>query len=89
MPVNSHNLLVSSDLGIITPDKHDAKNIYVTQPTLPPLEEFVKYLQKIKFISGVKMNIDYVPQDGRFSFEATDKKGENRSCKLVGNAYSV
>lgn len=41
-------------------------------------EEFVKFLQKMKFISWVKMNIDYVPQDGRFSFEATDKKWEHR-----------
>jgi hypothetical protein len=30
-------------------------------------------MQKIKFISGVKMNIDYIPQDGRFSFEAVDR----------------
>jgi type II secretory ATPase GspE/PulE/Tfp pilus assembly ATPase PilB-like protein len=33
-------------------------------------DDFKKYLQKIKFIAGVKMNIDYIPQDGRFSFEA-------------------
>ncbi|MDO4713444.1 MAG: hypothetical protein Q4B28_02045 [bacterium] len=26
-------------------------------------QEFWKYMQKIKFISGVKMNIDYLPQD--------------------------
>lgn len=32
--------------------------------------DFEKYLQKIKFIAGTKMNISYVPQDGRFSFEA-------------------
>ena len=30
-------------------------------------------MQKIKFISGVKMNIEYLPQDGRFSFEASDR----------------
>ena len=35
-------------------------------------DDFKKYLQKIKFIAGVKMNIDYVPQDGRFSFQAVD-----------------
>ena len=35
-------------------------------------QDFWKYLQKLKFISGVKMNIDYIPQDGRFSFEATN-----------------
>ena len=26
-------------------------------------QEFWKYMQKIKFMSGVKMNIDYLPQD--------------------------
>ena len=35
-------------------------------------QDFWKYLQKLKFISWVKMNIDYIPQDGRFSFEATN-----------------
>jgi len=30
-------------------------------------------MQKIKFISRVKKNIDYIPQDGRFSFQASDK----------------
>lgn len=41
-------------------------------------EEFWKYMQKIKFMSGVKMNVDYLPQDGRFAFEASDSKGEKR-----------
>ena len=36
-------------------------------------------MQKIKFISGVKMNIDYIPQDGRFSFQASDKDGNLRT----------
>lgn len=36
-------------------------------------QEFWKYMQKIKFMSGVKMNIDYLPQDWRFSFEASDR----------------
>lgn len=36
------------------------------------IQDFWKYLQKLKFISGVKMNIDYLPQDGRFSFETTN-----------------
>ena len=35
-------------------------------------KDFWKYLQKLKFISWVKMNVDYIPQDGRFSFEATN-----------------
>ncbi|NOZ43704.1 MAG: hypothetical protein GXP45_00760 [bacterium] len=33
-------------------------------------KDFVKYLQKLKFIAGTKMNVDYIPQDGRFSFDA-------------------
>jgi type IV pilus assembly protein PilB len=33
--------------------------------------EFLKYMQKLKFISGVKMNIVALPQDGRFTFTAT------------------
>ena len=41
-------------------------------------KDFWKYLQKLKFISGVKMNINYVPQDGRFSFEATNPQGETK-----------
>ena len=40
--------------------------------------DFLKYLQKLKYIAGTKMNIDYVPQDGRFTFEATiDGKHED------------
>ena len=35
-------------------------------------------MQKLKFISGVKMNINYLPQDGRFGFEATNPSGETR-----------
>lgn len=31
--------------------------------------EFKKYLLKIKFMAGTKMNVDYMPQDGRFDFE--------------------
>jgi type IV pilus assembly protein PilB len=41
-------------------------------------QEFWKYMQKIKFISGVKMNIDYIPQDGRFSFEAVDRNWQSK-----------
>ena len=41
-------------------------------------QEFWKYMQKIKFISWVKMNIDYVPQDGRFSFEAVDRNWQSK-----------
>lgn len=31
--------------------------------------EYAAYVQKIKFLWGMKMNIDYLPQDGRLSFE--------------------
>jgi type II secretory ATPase GspE/PulE/Tfp pilus assembly ATPase PilB-like protein len=41
-------------------------------------KDFWKYLQKLKFISGVKMNIAYLPQDGRFSFEASTPQGERK-----------
>ena len=41
-------------------------------------DDFKKYMQKMKFISGTKMNIDYLPQDGRFSFESTDVTGNKR-----------
>ena len=41
-------------------------------------QDFWKYLQKLKFISWVKMNVDYIPQDGRFSFEAMNHKWEKR-----------
>jgi len=45
-------------------------------------QDFAKYLQKMKFIAGTKMNINYIPQDGRFSFEATDVHGENRKVDV-------
>ena len=41
-------------------------------------KDFWKFLQKLKFISWVKMNVDYIPQDGRFSFEATNHKWEKK-----------
>ena len=40
--------------------------------------DFAKYMQKIKFISWVKMNIDYIPQDGRFTFEAADSNWNDK-----------
>ena len=42
------------------------------------VQDFWKYLQKLKFVSWVKMNVDYVPQDGRFSFEAMNHKWEKK-----------
>jgi len=41
-------------------------------------EDFRKYLQKIKFISGAKMNIDYMPEDGRFDFEVETSEGKKK-----------
>jgi len=34
--------------------------------------EFKKYLLKLKFISGVRMNVDWIPQDWRFDFDVYD-----------------
>lgn len=47
-------------------------------------EEFARYLQKIKFMSGMKMNIDYVPQDGRFSF-TVEKGGQIKTIDVRVN----
>ena len=41
-------------------------------------QEFWKYMQKIKFMSWVKMNIDYIPQDWRFSFDAVDRNWDSK-----------
>ena len=50
--------------------------------------DFRKYLQKLKFISGAKMNIDYIPEDGRFDFtvekDATSKKIDARVSFMPG-----
>ena len=35
-------------------------------------QEFTKYLLNIKFMSHAKMNIDYLPQDARFTFQIQD-----------------
>lgn len=40
-------------------------------------EDFIKYLQKLKYMSWTKMNVDYIPQDWRFSFDA-NKDGVDR-----------
>jgi type II secretory ATPase GspE/PulE/Tfp pilus assembly ATPase PilB-like protein len=41
--------------------------------------EFKRYLQALKFMAGTKMNIDFVPQDGRFSFTI----GEGETVKKI------
>lgn len=48
-------------------------------------DDFLKYLQKLKFIAGTKMNIDYVPQDGRFSFDASDGKWGTKKIDVRAN----
>lgn len=40
--------------------------------------EFKKYLLKIKFMAGTKMNIDYLPQDGRFDFMVATSTGQKK-----------
>lgn len=34
-------------------------------------QEYAQYLAKIKFLSGIKMNVSKLPQDGRFSFDTS------------------
>ena len=43
------------------------KNIFLLSQT-----DYKKYILKIKYISGVKINIDYMPQDGRFDFQVSN-----------------
>ncbi len=45
-------------------------------------EDFLKYLQKLKFIAWTKMNVDYIPQDGRFSFEAVNRHWETKQVDV-------
>jgi type IV pilus assembly protein PilB len=47
--------------------------------------DFRKYLQKLKFIAWTKMNIDYIPQDGRFSFESVNRNWENKKVDARAN----
>lgn len=46
--------------------------------------EFKKYLLKLKFMSGAKMNIDYLPQDGRFDFQV-DINGNKKQIDVRVN----
>ena len=48
-------------------------------------EDFRKYLQNMKFTSGTKMNIDYLPQDGRFSLETVDIHGAPKKVDVRAN----
>jgi len=33
-------------------------------------KDYLQYLAKLKFISGIKINVVDLPQDGRFSFDS-------------------
>jgi len=34
-----------------------------------PQKDYLQYLAKLKFISGIKINVVDLPQDGRFTFD--------------------
>ena len=44
--------------------------------------EFKKYLLKLKYISWVRMNVDWIPQDGRFDFVAYNSKWEEKKVDV-------
>jgi type IV pilus assembly protein PilB len=55
-----------------------------------PLEMLKPLEQRLKLISGLKLNVDNVPQDGRFSFNSEDKEIDVRVSMLPSNyGYSV
>lgn len=58
----------SEEIGVVVRIRKDwlLKTILVFEHA-----EFKKYLVKIKFMSWVKINIDYVPQDWRFDLDIT------------------
>jgi type II secretory ATPase GspE/PulE/Tfp pilus assembly ATPase PilB-like protein len=48
--------------------------------------EYAAYVQKIKFMGGMKMNIDYLPQDGRLSFEVDLANGVHKKIDVRINS---
>jgi len=48
--------------------------------------EYTAYVQKIKFLGGMKMNIDYLPQDGRLSFEVDLANGVHKKIDVRINS---
>lgn len=48
--------------------------------------EYAAYVQKIKFLGGMKMNIDYLPQDGRLSFEVDLANGVHKKIDVRINS---
>ncbi|MBC7472264.1 MAG: type II/IV secretion system protein [candidate division SR1 bacterium] len=55
-----------------------------------PAERRKPIESRLKLISGLKLNVDNIPQDGRFSFHAHDKDVDVRVSMLPSNyGYSV
>jgi type IV pilus assembly protein PilB len=55
-----------------------------------PVERRKTIESRLKIVSGLKLNVDNVPQDGRFSFHARDKDIDVRVSMLPSNyGYSV
>ena len=44
--------------------------------------EFKKYLLKLKYLSWVRMNVDWLPQDWRFDFEVEDINGDKKKIDV-------
>lgn len=44
--------------------------------------EYIAYVQKIKFMGGLKMNIDYLPQDGRLAFDVDLANGIHKKIDV-------
>ncbi len=45
-------------------------------------KNFYPYGKKIKFIAGTKMNVEYIPQDWRFSVDSIDKSGQTQRIDI-------
>ena len=48
----------------------------------PFMRTVIKENKKIKFIAGTKMNVNYIPQDGRFAFQAVNRHGETKQVDV-------
>jgi type II secretory ATPase GspE/PulE/Tfp pilus assembly ATPase PilB-like protein len=47
-----------------------------------PHDVYFPYGKKLKFIAGTKMNIDHLPQDGRFSIQAKNNKNHDSTIDV-------
>lgn len=55
-----------------------------------PIDMVKNIESRLKIVSGLKLNVDNTPQDGRFSFQALDKEIDVRVSMLPSNyGYSV